>query len=286
MCYLYCKQLFILQTEMKLILILSGLLTIQAGVIKREICAGVTIYGVCHKREILYENIRPPFSLAVDQKSNILYFSHELTDFVYTTARFNLDTKEFKNIVAGGFDQVVDRNSHDVYIGTNYGFYKYDPVDDKATFIGAKDVNTWNIYYNDSILYYVRFPKNTLNTFQNGVSKKFLELQDTNVDDFIIDNEFIYFTNDTGLYSQKKGTNDTVLYNCPCRKVKKFTLDTKGTVHICMQDGVYVVKKDTLTVEKIVDIDFVYGCAFDKNNNILYSDFTKLVRFLPVTDEK
>ncbi|KAJ0170617.1 hypothetical protein K1T71_013988 [Dendrolimus kikuchii] len=272
---------------MKLILILSGLLTIQATVIKRETCDGVTVNGVCHRQEILHENLDSPASLNVDLKSNILYFRHILRNFEYTIARLNLDTKEFKNIegVTFGYSQAVDRNSHDVYIGSIDGLYKYDAVDDKATFIGAKNATIWSMYYKD-VLYYSLFPMKSVYTFENGVSKKYPDLEDTKVDYFLINDGFIYFINATGLYSQKKGTKDTVLYNSPYNGFVGFALDTKGKVHVCMIDGVYVVKKDSLTVEKIIDLDYVDGCSFDKNNNIVYSDGAKLVRLLPVSVKK
>ncbi|KAJ0170618.1 hypothetical protein K1T71_013989 [Dendrolimus kikuchii] len=272
--------------KMKLILILSGLLTIQAIVNKGEICDGITVNGVCHKQEILIENLDRPALLTVDLKSNILYFRHKI-HLLSTTARLNLGTKEFKNIegVIYGYTQAVDRNSHDVYIGGSNSLYKYNAVDDKATFIGAKGANILRVCYKD-VLYYSLYPTKYLYTFENGVSKKYPDLEDTKVNEFFIDDGFIYFTNATGLYSQKKGTKDTVLYNSPYIGLKGFALDTKGMVHICMQDGVYVVKKDSLTVEKIIDLDNAYGCAFDKNNNIVYSDATKLVRLLPVPVKK
>ncbi|KAJ0170616.1 hypothetical protein K1T71_013987 [Dendrolimus kikuchii] len=273
-------------TKMKLILILSSLLTIQAGVIKIENCDGLTVNGICHKQEILHENLGGPILLSVDLKSNVLYFSYHFPNLLYTTARLSLDTKEFKNIegVTFGYTQAVDRNSHDVYIGGSDGLYKYDAVADKATFIGVKGAYVLRVYYKD-VLYYSSYPTKSLNTFENGVSKKIPGLEDTKVDQFFIDDGFIYFTNDTGLYSWKKGTKDTVLYNSPrptgFRGSRGFALDTKGMVHICMQDGVYVIKEDSLTVEKIVNLDNAFGCAIDKNNNVVYSDGTRLVRLLP-----
>ncbi|KAJ0170619.1 hypothetical protein K1T71_013990 [Dendrolimus kikuchii] len=270
-------------TRMKLILILSGLLTIQAGVVKRETCDGVTVYGVCHKQEILHKNIAYPALLTADLKSNVLYFTYYLPNFARAIARLNLDTKEFKNIegVTGAFALALDRYSHDVYIEDSDSLYKYDAVDDKAMFIRAEGATIWSVYYKDALSYSSLFPMKSLYTFENEVSKKLPDLEDTKVDQFFIDDAFIYFTNDTGLYSQKKGTKDTVLYNSPRLTIRGFALDTKGIVHICTIDGVYVVKEDSLTVEKIVDLEQAYGCAFDQNNNIVYSDSVKLVRLLP-----
>ncbi|KAJ0170615.1 hypothetical protein K1T71_013986 [Dendrolimus kikuchii] len=271
---------------MRLIWIISSLLAIQAGVIKREICDGLTVNGVCHGQEILHENLDRPILLLVDLKSNVLYFTYLISNYECSAARLNLDTKEFKNIegITNGYAQAVDRNSLDVYIGSSDGLYKYDAVDDNVTFIGAEGANILRVYYKD-VLYYLLLQSRSVYTFENGVSKKFPDLDNTKVNHFIIDNEFIYFTNNTGLYSQKRGTKDAVWFNFP--EVNEgdergLAVDSKGVVHICMQDGVYVLKQDSWTVEKIVHIDGSQGLAFDKNDNIVYSDATQLVRLLPI----
>lgn len=281
---------------MKFLVILLNIVIIQAGVIKEEniiedkneeeLCPGVIVNGVYHDLEELKSGLDRPYQLAVDYSTNTLFFSYSLNekDDVFKTAYINLNTKEFSDIagVNNGFAQTVDQNNHEVYIGGSDGLYKYNINTKSTELFGAKDTNIWSIYFKD-LLYYTGFPSQFLYTYVNGESQRYKNLEDTKVDQFVIDNDdVIFFTNATGLFSQEKDTKDAVLYQeYPIDGPRGLTTDLNGDVYVCMFDGIYKVNKDETLLKKLLDIDDAFGMAFDNENNIIYSDATKLIRLKP-----
>lgn len=274
---------------MKLLLIISSFIVVQAGVVQED-CDGVVIDGIYYEREVLKSNLDKPYLLAGDVQSNTIYFSYSTDpkDESFKSAKINVNTKEFEDIkgVTNGFAQAVDPKTHDVFIGGSDGIYKYDSKTNKAEFYGAKDANIWSLFAKD-IVYYSEFPAQFLYTLSNGQSMRFKDLEETKVDSFVIDNDDdMFFTNATGLYSQKKGTKNAVLYKeFIDTGVRGLTVDYFGRVYTCFKDGVYTVRKTTKDLEKLFEIDNGYGVAFDSDNNIIYADSTSLVR-LKVNKEK
>ena len=265
---------------MKLIIILCGLISIQAGVIKDD-CPGVKINELYYEPETLREDLDRPYLLAVDYSTNNLYFSYNVKEDEdeFRSARLNLNTKEFSNIegVTNGFAQTVDQGTHEIYIGGSDGIYKYDYGQNKAEIFGERGGNIWTLYFKE-VLYYSLFPHQFLYVLEDGQSRRFRDLEDTKVDQFVIDNEdYIFFTNSTGLYSQKKGTKNAVLYK-ERPVMRGLTTDINGNVYACLQDGIYAVKKASTTLEKVVDVSDGFGLAFDNDNNFVYSDATRLIR--------
>lgn len=267
---------------MKLFIILCGLISIQAGVIKdQNECEGVNITGVSYESETLKEDLDRPYLLAVDYSTNNLYFSYNVKEDEddFRSARLNLNTKEFNNIegVANGFAQAVDQRTHEVYIGGSDGIYKYDYGLNKAELVGERGSNIWTLYFKE-VLYYSIFPYQFLYVLEDGQPRRFRDLEDTKVDHFVIDNEDdIFFSNNTGLYSQKKGTKNAVLYK-ENPVLRSLTTDINGNVYACLQDGIYAVRKSSTSLEKVVELSDGFGLAFDNDNNIVYSDASRLVR--------
>ncbi|CAK1549141.1 unnamed protein product [Leptosia nina] len=254
----------------------------QAGVIREE-CNGVIIDGIYYEKEVLKSDIDRPYLLAVDYSTNTVYFSYNAVmnnDVLYKTAFINLNTKSNGDVdgVTNGFAQTVDQKTHEIYIGGSDGIYKYNHKSKKAEFFGAADTDVWMIYYKDS-LYYSDFPKQFLYTYIDGVSTRFKDLEDTKVDQFVIDNEdMLFYTNASGLYAQKKGTKDAILYNNN-KTVRSLATDVNGNVYVCEIDDIYKVNKERHALDKVTDVDDCFGLAFDNENNIIYSDATSLVRF-------
>lgn len=272
-----------------LIIIILKIAIIQAGVIKEDEknpCPGVKIDGVYLEPEILKTDLDRPYQLAVDYSTNIIYFSYSINekDDGFKSAYVNLNTKEFADLpgVYEGFTHAVDQKNNEIYIGGGDGIYKYN-YNSKPELIAEKGKSIWNMFFKD-VLYYTDFPSQFLNTYANGEITRFKDLANTKVDQFVIDNEdILYFTNNTGLYSQKKDSENTTVL------IKEFTngsarqlaTDVKGNVYACMSDGIYKINKEKTSVDKILDVDDAFGVAFDNANNIVYSDDSKLIRLKP-----
>lgn len=268
------------RAKMKLITFFAGLIVIQGGVIKEEKpCDGVNINGLYYDKEILKDEIDRPYLLAVDYSSNNLYFSYNVNEEEFRSARLNLNTKEFSNIegITNGFAHTVDQETHDIYIGGSDGIYKYDYGNNKAELIAGKGIDIWRVYFN-GVLYYSEFPNQFLYMLVDGESRRFPDLEDTKVYDFVIDkDDDIFFTNATGLFSQKKGTKNATLY-VENPVMRSLTTDKEGNVYACLQDGIYVANKAATSMDKIIEIDDGFGLTFDNDNNIVYSDAKRLIR--------
>jgi hypothetical protein len=257
----------------------------EAGVAKEPTCDGVIVNGVYHEKDIIKEDLDRPYMLDVDYSTNTLYFSYSMKqdDDVFRTAKIELDSKEFSEIdIINGFAQSVDEENNDVYIGSNDGIYKYDHDTNTAEFIGQRGSDIWTIFYKD-VLYYSEFPSQFLYTLINGTVVRFKDLEDTKVDHFIIDNEDVmFYTNSSGLYSQKMGTKDAIFYEeFPNVGPRGITTDKNGNVYICLRDGIYAVDKKDTSLKKTVDVDDCFGLAFDKDDRIIYADWKSIIRLKP-----
>ncbi|CAG9572599.1 unnamed protein product [Danaus chrysippus] len=273
---------------MKLFMLLLTAIVIQGEEINDE--EVICIRNVQHDIEVLKTDLDRPYSLVVDYSTNVLYFTYSLNniDDVFKTGYINLNTKEFGDLegVENGFTQTIDQNKHEIYIGTNNGIYKYEHAKKTAEFYALTGIDIWHIYFKD-IIYYSIFPNQFFYTYINGEVMKFKDLQDTKVDQFVIDNEdFMFFTNATGLYGQRKGSDASKLYNeYNTDGIRALTTDINGNVFFCRFDGIYTVDKAVSSVNKVLDLNDVYGLAFDNVNNIIYSDESKIVRLIPKKDK-
>ncbi|XP_063390090.1 ommochrome-binding protein-like [Cydia fagiglandana] len=271
---------------MKLVVLISSLVIVQAGVTKRDAqCEGPLVNGVQHSKDVLKTDLDRPYLLTTDFSSNTLYFSYTIKgeEEGSKSAKLNLNTEEFTDIdgVPNGFAQAVDESTHEVYIGGSDGIYKYKPNADKADFFGANGTDIWTIYYKD-VLYFSIFPSQFLYTYVDGEITRFKDLEETLVDSFLIDNEnTLFFSNSSGLYSQKKGTKDAINISGEEIRIRGLTKNKDGDVYACAQDGIYSVDKTQHSLEKYVDIDDAFGVAFDNQNNLVYADATSVVKLTP-----
>ncbi|XP_026753391.2 ommochrome-binding protein-like [Galleria mellonella] len=252
----------------------------------------IHINGILYDKEILKTDLVRPSLLTVDSNSNTLYFSFiSKDDENYKSARLDLNTKQFNTIddVVGGYAHAADQKTGDVYIGCDDGLYKYDPITNKTEFIGEKGGNILSIFYKD-VLYYTKLGTlRFLHTFTNGEASRCLELQDLEVENFCIDNEdMMFFVNDNGIYGQKKGTYHATLYEgLPDDYAECLTADVNGVVHVCYRGkGIFKINKETACIEKVADLgkDFGATATFDKDNNIVYADATRVIRLVPTVD--
>lgn len=208
-------------------------------------CNVVKISGICYDKEFLSANLAS-YSLAVDYDSNTLYFSHSENEEPRRVAKLDINTKEYETIEGTGnsFAQTVDQKTHNVYLGGDQGVYRYDPNTNKAELLGRNDTNIWSLFFKDT-LYYTVFPSEHVYTITDGESTRFTDMEDFKADTFIIDNEDdMFYTNSIGLYSQRKGTKDAVIYKTLVGEVARgMAVDVSGNVYVCLDDGVYAVKK-------------------------------------------
>lgn len=265
-------------SKMKLLVLLGAIVLVRATPVP-ENCNGVrfTNSPVVHERVVLKAGVTQPFNLAVDRHSNTLYFSYSSAEIgKSTTAKVNLNNKEFKNIdsVPNGFAQAIDSTNNEVYIGSEHGIYKYDPETDTAELYAANNSNIWSLYYHNNELYYTITPEQSLHVVRNGESTKVKGIEQRKVDFIVFDkDDDVFYSNNDGIYGQKKGTEEAELFKTfDDASLRGLTTDKNGVVYASMFDGIYVVNKGSTKFTKIVELHEAYGVAFDNNNNVIYSD--------------
>ncbi|XP_059054482.1 ommochrome-binding protein-like isoform X2 [Achroia grisella] len=254
---------------------------------------GIYIDGVLYEKEILKADLIRPSLLTVDRNTNMLYFSFlsdDENECNYKSAKIDLNTKQFTitDVIKEGYAHAIDQKTGQVYVGSDDGIYKYDPITKNTELIGAKGCNILSIYYKD-LLYFTKLDKlRFLHTITDGETSRYDELQDLEVENFLIDNEDVmFFVNENGLYSQKKGTCNATLYEgIPDCTPESLAIDMNGVVHVCYRESIFKVNKETASIELLVDLgrDFLATAAFDKNNNIVYAEGTRVVRLVPSAD--
>ncbi|GBP60298.1 Ommochrome-binding protein [Eumeta japonica] len=263
------------------VLTVIGLLAFaEAGTTNND-CDGIILRGKYHEKEVLADNLDRPYLLIVDFHKNVLYFSYSASpeDDKFISCYLDLNTKELGNItqVDNGFAQAVDQDRHEVYIGGSDGIFKFFYNNKTVERAGAEGVNIWSMFYKDQ-LYYTSFPQQFIYTLKNGEAAEVEYMKGHKADFFVIDkDDYTLFKNESGLYGKAKGSEDEDVYDEDII-VRALITDLNGLPYVCGVNGVYFLNKDDKILEKIGDLDECFGLAFDKDNNMIYSDPIQVVR--------
>lgn len=265
---------------MKLLIILSSIIIAQAAELKFQTRV-IKINGVCYEREDLNDDLLRPLQFGIDRSSNTLYFTYyDTKNHTARAAKYDLNTKELTNIEGiAGSAQAVDPKTHELYLGGEDGLYKYNKNTNKAEFLGERGSKICNMYYKDT-LYYTLCTSERVYTYTNGQATILEDLKDTSVRQFLIDDQdYMYYTNETGVYGQRKGTKNVFRYIRLGDEVARgLAADINGDVSVCLGDGIYALNKATKSFKNLFNRKMSYGIAFDTDNNIIFSDWSSLFK--------
>lgn len=249
--------------------------------------------GVTYVRELLKKDIDSPQILSYERSTNSIFleYYHSAT-FTKIGARINLDTNKFDIINRGQFvgAVAVDAKTNKVYFEAGEGIYKYDANNNRAelyidTFYLMRSFSKMLLVKED-VVYISTFPSWTAYKIGDGVKSKLEDLKNTTVKNlFIDDNENMFFTNDTGLYRQKVGSQEVVYYKksegLPFYGV---TMSNAGDIYAFASDfGIYAVSKNTNEMSRVLDVT-ARGLTFDGAGNMIYADYKDLYRLKPSYD--
>ncbi|XP_050348212.1 ommochrome-binding protein-like [Nymphalis io] len=249
-----------------------------------QLCKAVNIHDAqfgfrrCYIKETLASLAHSPNQLAFSGVTNTLYFSFDSGRGEYLPVSFNIDTKKL-TILKGIKDAfaIASDSANEIYFGGSHGIYKYSPISKSLKRLGVSNLDIWWIQVKAKI-YFIKFPSLKLYFYENRKIKSVSQLRNSIVNQFVIDSDDnIFFNNSTGLFGVRNGSNNVVFM----KRDPKFygmALDNTGHVYLCCEDGVYVVGKMLQRVKKILNIQGILGMAFDKDNNLIYSDSHHIVR--------
>ncbi|XP_037295928.1 ommochrome-binding protein-like [Manduca sexta] len=260
------------------------LLFATTSALELEPCHKVKIGDNWYEKQVLWSHFGRPYNLNVHKTSNTLFFSYSVpesySDVDFQLAFYNMDSKEYQTIagIKGGCTVAIDQATDDIFLGGSDGIYKYNMLTKLADYYKEKGKNVWSLFYRRN-LFYISYPDQILHIEVDGRFAVVKEFERFEIDHFHITNDdVIYFANKTGLYKYDKKNLEVVVIN-ELITVRQVMEDNDGELYVCTNFGVFVdVKFEGL--KKIIDIKNIFGIAFDRDNNLIYSDERSIIKLL------
>ncbi|XP_026732924.1 ommochrome-binding protein-like [Trichoplusia ni] len=240
----------------------------------------------CYVKETLTTIAHSPNQLSVDKTTNTLYFSFDFGQGEYVPAILNIETKSLSVLkgVKDAFAISNDPATGEMYFGGSHGIYKYSAANKSLQRLNINNLDIWWLFIKKNI-YFIKFPSLSAFYYENKTVRAVQELRGDIVHQFVLDKEDnIFFINGTGLFGIKRDHYRPVLLRDHPRFLGIAT-DNNGIVHVCSEDGIFVVTKMVQKVKKVINVQGVLGLTFDKSNNIIYSDSHEIVRLVPMARE-
>lgn len=244
------------------------------------------VNGKLHKKQVILADVNIPYKFTINRKKNCLFFcinADEFSEQSFHSVMLDLHSGSPTVVpsIRNGFASAVDQTTGTVYLGGSDGIYLYNlQTKDiiKSPLVSGIDI--FDMYFQNE-LYYVDTANQSLYVYKNSKSIVVPELKDYQIQHFVIDaQDNVMFVNSTGLFILMKGSRTATLYDDRNINFRGATLDLFGVPHFIAQDGIYSVDENKELV-KILALENGYGLAFDKDNNIIYSDERTVNKLIP-----
>lgn len=197
----------------------------------------------------------------------------------------NLDT-ELVSIIPGirnGFASAVNQSTGDVYLGGSDGIFKHNCNTnniDQRHFVNGVDV--FDMYFNGSIYFTDTATQNLhyLNKYRQNCLISYLK--GNLIQHFVYDiNNDLYYVNYSGVCVLTKGSKSPMLFERNVLNIRGAAVDASGLPLFVAKDGIYEINKVRKNLSRILTLENGYGLAFDKNNNIIYSEERSVFALIP-----
>ncbi|XP_026324284.1 ommochrome-binding protein-like [Hyposmocoma kahamanoa] len=246
--------------------------------------------------DVLEQGLNRPYQLVYYKKNHEIFFSNNVGNFtedkfeirrLHVAVGSNITNVKVDN-VENGFAVAIDNENDAVYFGGSDGVHKYDLKEDKLEKI-INNHDIWDMFFKKH-LYFITYPGQRLYKYSDFKRKhsKGLEWKDVHekfiherIYQFAIDkDDDVFITNDTGLFMIKNGTEHRrhitgeTVFRC-------IELNNEGEAHFCGKNAIFVVHKETHTLNEIVYVKNIFGLTFDNAGHIIYSNPTKIVKLTP-----
>lgn len=262
--------------------LLTTILTSYVDAIPEIACNRLKIGENWYDQEVFWSNLGRPYNLNVHKSSNTLFFSYSLpesySDVDFQLGQYNLDTKEYQTIagIKGGCSVAIDQLNDEIFLGGSDGIYKYNMLTKLADFYKEKGKNVWSLFFKKN-LFYISYPDQKLHIQYDGKFAKVKEFEDIEIDHFYVtSSNTIYYANKTGLF---KYDNENMKAESVSEliTVRQIVEDNEGDTYMCTNIGVLADGKFD-GFKKILDMKNIYGLAFDRDNNLIFSDETNIIK--------
>lgn len=235
------------------------------------------VSGKLHKKHVILADVNIPYKFSLNRNDDSLFFCINADDF--SEHSFHSVVLELQSglatIIPGirnGFASAVDQTTGAVYLGGSDGIYKYNShTKDVISPALISGIDIFDMYF-QNYLYFVDTANQNLYVYKNDRTILIPELKDYQIQHFVVDaQENVMFVNSTGLFILVKGSKLATLYDDRNINFRGATTDKLGVPHFIAQDGIYTIDENK-ELSKILLLENGYGLAFDRDNNIIYSD--------------
>ncbi|KAI5645407.1 ommochrome-binding protein-like [Phthorimaea operculella] len=255
--------------------------------------APVLIRGKSYTKRVILADANIPYKLSLDRNTNSLFFcinADEFSDQSFHSVILDINSGVTSVIPAirNGFASAVDLATSTVYLGGSDGIYKYNYNTrsiEGTSLIGSIDI--FDMYYHKH-LYFVDTAYQNLYALREGNKNLISEVKGCLIHHFAFDkNDDLFFINSSGLFVLPRGAKSPVRQDNISGDLhfRGVTTDMYGWVHFVAHDGIYSFENRASLVKEL-QLNNGYGLAFDKGNNIIYSEERSITRLCPVKFSK
>lgn len=248
----------------------------------------VLLYGKPYRKQVILADANVPYKLTLDRIKNKLFFcinADEFSNQSFHSVVLDLDTGVGSVIpgIRNGFASAVDPLEGTVYLGGSDGIFKYNyqTLDvDKSPLI--KGVDVFDMFFKNEI-FFVDTATQNLCTVKNGRKFPVKALKEFLIQHFVIDNNNdTYFINSMGLFVLPHGSKNATAYPDGNLNFRGAAVDASGVPYFIAEDGIFAIDQQSKSLQKVLSVKNGYGLAFDKDNNIVYSDDRSLTKLIPL----
>ncbi|KOB71311.1 Diapause associated protein 2 [Operophtera brumata] len=246
-------------------------------------CDGVIVNGINHEKEVIKEDVDKPYMMSIDYDTNVLYYTYtRYQGKILVPAALNLKTKENYRIteVRGAYSTSVDPKSHKIYVVGAYGIYEYDYQKKIRINLGITNLNIWQVFAKDGVVYYTTYPGENAFVYKNGQLDKVAGIGETRAILLGLDKEDnVFFSNSLGLFFHPKDGNLTIIVGE--YTVNAFTTDMNEKLYFSTPIGIFSTEVEgtgKVTIKKIAGINNIYGMAVESDGTFIYSADNAIIR--------
>ncbi|XP_034841447.1 ommochrome-binding protein-like [Maniola hyperantus] len=268
-------------------LILCLLVVVRANPANSD-CKEVRLNNKPHKKHVIGMGLNRPYQLAYDLKEHKVFFSYNIGDDSEDTFQIGYIKKDHikhEDVpdVRNGFAIAVDNKDNIIFFGGSDGIYEQHLKPNSTVQKIVRNHNIWDMFFKHH-LYFINYPSQHLFKCirgKHGIETEHQKHIHEKIYQFVIDgDDDTFITNETGLYRIKNATNHRIFYGEPTI-FRAIEVNNKGVAYFSAKDGIFVANKTSNTLEIVAHMKNIFGLAFDKDDNIIYSSPYEIIKLLP-----
>ncbi|XP_050352101.1 ommochrome-binding protein-like [Nymphalis io] len=243
--------------------------------------------GKPYRKHIILADVNIPYKFSIDRNKNKLFFcinADEFSDQSFQSVVVDLNSGLVKIVpnIRNGFASAVDQNTGTVYLGGSDGIYQYNYTTQEIVRPAiVNGVDVFDMHFKD-YLYFVETTNLDLYVLKNNKKTIVYNVEEYGIYHFAVDSDDnAILANPNGIFFLSKKAKSPTMFSDSIRNIRGVTTDTEGKPYLIAKNGIYVIDQKNLQLIKILSLTDGYGLAFDKNNNIVYSDQRSVIKLIP-----